>query len=634
MKRPLRLPLVLAIAVIAPLASALPQASAITLEPTIAEAEPAPVASATPTFMVTSAANDGPGSLRDAVERANTTPAAPQLIAFDSSVTLVTLSESITIESPITLRGNGAAHTEIRFDPAEPDDDWVAFAAAGWPFGVSSLTLTGIAEETVGISLTGQGIGDASIAVTDAVIQGFGDAGLRSWLLSGAIEIGRSSFVNNGTGVSVDNLTASPLTVRDTEFENNTLSGLEVWNYRAGSDTGVVIDGARFIDNGWTSGDWAPQGSGGASIAINTSDAAGNHPALQIVDTTFDNNRGAHAGGIDLTFGGYPIESPDTPIALIRGSTFTRDHTERKHWEDTHSPASVAFTGAPTRGGGHARGGTSWLLHIENSTFDHTAAAAAGAHPALIAGQTGPGRVTLDQVTSAGAALPLFSEYAATELRVSRSVIATGGRDPFFPAFASAGAASRLSFADTVFTADSAVGDFSASGVTVIPESRLGLGELSDNGGPTQTILPTANSPLLGAITGAVAIPTDQRGRPRPSGDAADIGAVEFQPEDAGLTPEPEVDPGDGTGPPHGPDPDAKPDPGNKTGPGMTSGAGDTAAPPPPNHRESGTVPLPQTGSSTTPWVLASGVAVLLAGAALAGGSLRNRRRPAGGEEG
>ncbi len=64
-----------------------------------------------------------------------------------------------------------------------------------------------------------------------------------------------------------------------------------------------------------------------------------------------------------------------------------------------------------------------------------------------------------------------------------------------------------------------------------------GLGALANNGGPTQTRLPQAGSPLIDAIPtascqadGASGITTDQRGVTRPQGAGCDIGAVEVEP--------------------------------------------------------------------------------------------------------
>ncbi|MCL2882539.1 MAG: hypothetical protein FWF45_06620 [Coriobacteriia bacterium] len=57
------------------------------------------------------------------------------------------------------------------------------------------------------------------------------------------------------------------------------------------------------------------------------------------------------------------------------------------------------------------------------------------------------------------------------------------------------------------------------------------VGKLADNGGPTQTIMPTAGSVLLDAIPSDQSwVPaTDQRGVTRPFGSASDVGAVEMR---------------------------------------------------------------------------------------------------------
>jgi hypothetical protein len=66
-----------------------------------------------------------------------------------------------------------------------------------------------------------------------------------------------------------------------------------------------------------------------------------------------------------------------------------------------------------------------------------------------------------------------------------------------------------------------------------------GLGALASNGGPTQTMLPLAGSPLLdwiplGACGGGndlagFPVTTDQRGVGRPQGPGCDVGAVEVE---------------------------------------------------------------------------------------------------------
>jgi hypothetical protein len=55
----------------------------------------------------------------------------------------------------------------------------------------------------------------------------------------------------------------------------------------------------------------------------------------------------------------------------------------------------------------------------------------------------------------------------------------------------------------------------------------LGLGALQSNGGPTDTILPAASSPVLDQGDGPSCPTADQRGVSRPQGAGCDIGAVE-----------------------------------------------------------------------------------------------------------
>ena len=55
------------------------------------------------------------------------------------------------------------------------------------------------------------------------------------------------------------------------------------------------------------------------------------------------------------------------------------------------------------------------------------------------------------------------------------------------------------------------------------------LGVPADNGGPTLTMLPEIQSPVVDAVGCTAAPATDQRGIPRPQGVRCDIGAVDIQ---------------------------------------------------------------------------------------------------------
>jgi hypothetical protein len=63
------------------------------------------------------------------------------------------------------------------------------------------------------------------------------------------------------------------------------------------------------------------------------------------------------------------------------------------------------------------------------------------------------------------------------------------------------------------------------------------LAPLDDNGGDTQTHAPSPDSPAVNAIrAGECIVDTDQRGLPRPYGAGCDIGAVELQAGESGIS--------------------------------------------------------------------------------------------------
>ena len=85
------------------------------------------------------------------------------------------------------------------------------------------------------------------------------------------------------------------------------------------------------------------------------------------------------------------------------------------------------------------------------------------------------------------------------------------------------------------FSDDTSCGFVAATSSQKTPNDPM-LGALANNGGPTQTLLPLAGSPLLDAIPpAACGANVDQRGVTRPQGTGCDIGAVEVE----ALTPAP-----------------------------------------------------------------------------------------------
>jgi hypothetical protein len=96
--------------------------------------------------------------------------------------------------------------------------------------------------------------------------------------------------------------------------------------------------------------------------------------------------------------------------------------------------------------------------------------------------------------------------------------------------------------------ADCHLGDYASVGTNVnnlVEDGNCGpahsgdpqLAPLDDNGGDTRTHAPAPDSPAVNAIpTGECIVDTDQRGLPRPYGAGCDIGAVELQANESGIS--------------------------------------------------------------------------------------------------
>jgi hypothetical protein len=205
-----------------------------------------------------------------------------------------------------------------------------------------------------------------------------------------------------------------------------------------------------------------------------------------------------------------------------------------------------ATTSDPGKGIGGAIFNLNGSLHADTTTFAGNSAAYDGA--AIY-------NLVLDGHTARAATTTL------------RDTIVAGGVGPFDLASAkpTGGSPANLGSASADVSAFDLVDSAHAVGGATITGSPLTadpqLGPLADNGGPTQTLLPAAGSPVIDAGSAFGAL-TDQRGLTRPSnsgaianaGDGSDIGAVEVASTDASAkpssspTPSPTPTPGSGSG--------------------------------------------------------------------------------------
>lgn len=249
---------------------------------------------------------------------------------------------------------------------------------------------------------------------------------------------------------------------------------------------------------------------------------------LSIIDSTIRNNvaNGSGAGGGLI----YDINGAGTPAApvTISGSTFSGNSTT----DSFADGGGIQISSDPT-------GET--VFNINNSTFSGNSTIALGGGIAIIGGNVSNAVSTLNINSSTftgNTADPSLSvdnsgpDIAANignpldptirvNVNLKNTILASGCGNYFGPnaaVFTSLG--HNLS---SVAAGTSCV----LTQPTDLPNTNPQLDALANNGGPTWTHALLTGSPAINA--GDTALPTDQRGQPRPTGAADDIGAYEEQ---------------------------------------------------------------------------------------------------------
>jgi Ca2+-binding RTX toxin-like protein len=213
-------------------------------------------------FTVTNLNDDGPGSLRQVLADAGTSPETDRVL-FGSTVvgTLTLTSGELQVPGGVEIVGPGANRLTI---------------SGG---GQSRIFHPGSASPPVSIS---------GLTLVDGVNMGAGGGAIAS---SGTLSLSglvvRSNRATAGAGGGVAHLGTGPLTVRDSTFVGNTAM--------VGGGGGIFVSSGEFsIERSTVSGNSAP-GSDGGGINHGT---GGSQP-LTITDSTVaGNSSGASGGGV------------------------------------------------------------------------------------------------------------------------------------------------------------------------------------------------------------------------------------------------------------------------------------------------------------------------------------------------
>ncbi len=333
---------------------------------------------------------------------------------------------------------------------------------------------------------------DGTLTLTDSTFSGntaeiTGGGAIRG--RAGTVQISGSSFTANSGSVGGAIETSGFLSVTDSSFESNASTG----SGGAVSANALTVSGSVFTGN--------TAGSNGDGGAIQTTGTG----LLTVTESTFTGNRSGFGGGAIQTLFG-------TDLAIVR-STFAEN-------------SATQFGGAIE---------ANRALTITLSTFDRNSAPRGGAVWAT---------TTLQPVSVRNST---FSDNTATSGAASlhRQNGPVSGSGSIFSV-----AADQVNCAGTGTVTDdgSNIDSGDSCGFTAPADAAWGsnvdasLSALADNGGPTETLLPSAGSPAIDAIEpGELRCPgaspanddldTDQRGVVRPQGPKCDIGAVEVEAE-------------------------------------------------------------------------------------------------------
>jgi hypothetical protein len=428
--------------------------------------------------LVTTTADAGTGSLRQVVQDA---PAGATVI-FDP----VLDAGTITLASPVILAKN------VILD-----------AAAREGLAISGGDATGLFTVNAGISATivGLEMRDGSRAAGGA-IHNAGQLALVECLVS-------SCSASNGAALS--NAEGGVLTLMGCELDGNFASdaGGALHNQGTATLTQVTMTGNEAGEDGGSGGGVFSTGS----LAMTSSVVIGNRApiaggirsfgSLTLTRVTLSGNRAwdGSGGGIVVSGNGGTIEA-----STVSGNS------------------CLGSGGAIYHGGGDLTINSSTLTG-NTSDFEFGGAIAASA----------PGPDDLLDVVSCTLSNNEAGEEGGgihiapgSRLRLENSIVAGNSAATAGPDLR--GAIETQAAVNLVASTAGIDGGF--AGIVASPQ----LGPLSNNGGPTWTLLPLPGSPAIDGA-GTTVLIVDQRGLPRLAGTAVDIGAVEVQASDEDTMP-------------------------------------------------------------------------------------------------
>ena len=439
-------------------------------------------------FDVSTLADSGPGSLRDAIAQANATAGA-DTITFQSAVTgtIALTTGQIAITDSVTIDGPGAAALAVSGSDLSRVFYLYNPAVAPIDVTISGLTITdgrSVVEPGGAIRASGE-----NLTLEDAIVQD-------------------SAAAADGGGIASTN---AALTIRNTIIRRNDamiLTSTSPTLGTGGDGGGVSAEGSTSVTLDTVTLERNDAGWFGGALLIRSPQLGA--PVLIVDSTLHDNATGPLLYQMeprpDHSGGGFSLES--VPDFTIRRSTISGNLSNYAGGAGGRILDSHGLIENSTFSSGYANGGPGGSLGITDST------------------------ITITHGTFADNFSLHFNQQGlhavASTVSISNSILANdrfgyGIRD--LATEDGATIALRYTYVRSPGTANiqDDGGNIISAPVTPV------LFELQDNGGPTRTYLP--RGVVLNAGDPAFTPPpsTDQRGQPRVSNGRIDMGSVELR---------------------------------------------------------------------------------------------------------
>ncbi len=454
------------------------------------------------TLTVTTTADGGAGSLRDAINGA----ASGDTIVFNVSGTITLTSGELEVDKNLVIVGPGAANLTIQRSTAGGTPDFRVFNLQ--PPGI--ITISGLTVSN-GRADFGGGIANfTSAALYDCILSGnsttnsggglynFSSLVMSNCVLSGNSVAG-SSTSSAAAGGGVDN--PGTLAAVRCQVIGNTVGGMAGQSGVGGginNDGTLALTNSVIVSNTATAGGATTTGSGGGiynegTLTMDTSTVGAN------VASGGSGGLG-QGGGINNDLGSTAVvRSTISGNAVVLSSPGSGGGLFNNAGTVTLENSTVSGNDGLSSGGGIFNGQGS--LALNHSTVTTNVAAQGG----LFAGNglyNGDGVVDVHDtiIGGNGTASDVFNNATAT--------FRSGGYNLFGPISGPITPGANDQFNVTT--------------------SQLLLGPLQDNGGPTFTHAGLCGSLAINAGDNTGAPPPDQRGFPRIVGGTIDIGAYEY----------------------------------------------------------------------------------------------------------